>query len=81
MFSKVTFFRFVHDDLNYLIVLDSLAKRLTFINSFAYELQETDAQSSQCVKNGKACGFPGFVLKCCRHWIVLFLDQPLIIIA
>lgn len=72
MFSKVTFFRFAHGDLNSLIVLDSLAKRLTFINSFAYEAQETDAQSSsQCVKNGKACGFPGFVLKCCWHWIVL----------
>lgn len=70
-FSKVTFFRFLHGDLNPLSVLGSLAKQLTFINSFAYEPQETDAQSSQCVKNGKACGFPGFVLKCCRCWIVL----------
>lgn len=71
MFSKVTFFRFIHGDLNPLSVLDSLAKRLTFINSFAYKPQETDAHSSQCVKNGKACGFPGVVLKCCRCWIVL----------
>lgn len=70
-FSKVTFFRFLHGDLNPLSVLGSLAKQLTFINSFAYEPQETDAQSSQCVKNSKACGFPGFVLKCCRCWIVL----------